>query len=267
MGAARLSADQARRSGRRLPRRQGRRTPTAGSKTTSASRRKWPTGSRPRTRSPTPISQRFPSASHQEAAHRAVELREVLRPVQGRRPLLLQQERRPAEPERSVHAGRARRRAARAARPEQVVQGRHRRPRRRWPVSDDGKTLAYGVAEAGSDWRTWNVLDVATGKQLDDEVKWVKFSDLSWTHDGKGFFYSRFPEPKKGEKFQSPVAQPEALLPPLGTPQSRRRARLPAARPPDVGLSAASVTEDGQYLVIDVDTAPRAARTRCSSRT
>ena len=38
-------------------------------------------------------------------------------------------------------------------------------------VSDDGKYLAYGVAEAGSDWKTWHVLDVGTGKLLADEVE------------------------------------------------------------------------------------------------
>ncbi len=35
-------------------------------------------------------------------------------------------------------------------------------------VSDDGKYLAYAVAEAGSDWKTWHVLDVATGRVLSD---------------------------------------------------------------------------------------------------
>ena len=62
-------------------------------------------------------------------------------------------------------------------------------------VSDDGKYAAYGRSESGSDWQTWGVLDVATGKPLSDELKWVKFSGASWTVDGKGFFYSRFPEP------------------------------------------------------------------------
>src|SRR5262249_22919162 len=61
--------------------------------------------------------------------------------------------------------------------------------------SDDGRYLAYGVADAGSDWQTWRVLNLATNKVLDDEVKWVKYSGASWTRDGKGFFYSRYDEP------------------------------------------------------------------------
>jgi len=28
-----------------------------------------------------------------------------------------------------------------------------------------------------------------TGKDLNDELKMVKFSSIAWTHDGKGFFY------------------------------------------------------------------------------
>ena len=45
--------------------------------------------------------------------------------------------------------------------------------------SDDGKYLAYGVADAGSDWQTWRVLNLVTNKVLDDEVKWVKYSGAS----------------------------------------------------------------------------------------
>src|SRR5262245_16444498 len=52
--------------------------------------------------------------------------------------------------------------------------------------SDDGKYLAYGVAEAGSDWNTWRVLEIESGKVHDDAVRWVKFNQPSWTQDGKG---------------------------------------------------------------------------------
>lgn len=70
-------------------------------------------------------------------------------------------------------------------------------------VSDDGKYAAYSIAEAGSDWNTWRVLDISTAKPLGDELKWVKFSSASWTNDNKGFFYSRFPEPSKDAAFQA----------------------------------------------------------------
>ena len=33
------------------------------------------------------------------------------------------------------------------------------------------------------------VMRVATKEKLSDELKWVKFSSIAWTHDHKGFFY------------------------------------------------------------------------------
>ena len=70
-------------------------------------------------------------------------------------------------------------------------------------VSDDGKYLAYGAAEAGSDWATWRVLAIDSGQLLPDEIKWIKHSEVAWTKDGQGFFYSRFPQPEKGALYQS----------------------------------------------------------------
>src|SRR5262249_30281467 len=39
-------------------------------------------------------------------------------------------------------------------------------------LTDDAKFLAYGVAEAGSDWNHWKVMEIASRKVLDDEIKW-----------------------------------------------------------------------------------------------
>ena len=55
---------------------------------------------------------------------------------------------------------------------------------------------------AGSDWNEWRVRDVETGKDMPDLIKWVKFSGASWTKDGKGFFYSRYDEPKPGKSLE-----------------------------------------------------------------
>ncbi len=60
--------------------------------------------------------------------------------------------------------------------------------------SRDGKYLAYATNDGGSDWQKINVLDLATGKNLPDEIKWVKFSSIAWYKNG--FFYSRYDVPK-----------------------------------------------------------------------
>jgi prolyl oligopeptidase len=118
-------------------------------------------------------------------------------------------------------------------------------------LTDDAKYLAYGKAVAGSDWNTWHVLDVATAKPLADELQWVKFSGASWTNDGKGFFYSRFPEPEKEAAFQSLNVNQKLYYHRLGTPQSEDV--LVYARPENPKWTiGGTVSEDGRYLVISI---------------
>jgi prolyl oligopeptidase len=117
--------------------------------------------------------------------------------------------------------------------------------------SEDGKHVAYGIAEAGSDWNTWRVMEVEGRKPLTDELKWIKFSNVSWTHDGKGFFYSRFPEPKKGEKFQGLPLNMKLYYHKLGTPQAEDALIYERPDQPTWTIGG-GVTDDGKYLVISV---------------
>jgi prolyl oligopeptidase len=118
-------------------------------------------------------------------------------------------------------------------------------------LSDDGKYAAYGVAEAGSDWSTWHVLDVGTGKPLSDELKWLKFTSVSWTNDGKGFFYSRFPAPKPGEAFQGLNVNQKLYYHRLGSPQTEDVLVYHRPEQPKWNVGG-TVTEDGRYLVISI---------------
>ncbi len=118
-------------------------------------------------------------------------------------------------------------------------------------VSSDGKKLAYALAEAGSDWITWKVRDVETAKDYDDLVKWSKFSGASWTKDGEGFFYARYPEPKPGEDLRASNYFQKLYYHALGTPQSDDK--LVYQRPDEKEWKFGNtVTDDGKYLVIDV---------------
>ncbi|MDP1590588.1 MAG: S9 family peptidase, partial [Prosthecobacter sp.] len=85
--------------------------------------------------------------------------------------------------------------------------------------SEDGKLIAYGVSEAGSDWTTIRVRDIAIGLDLDDVVKWVKFSGVSWLKDGSGFFYSRYDEPMPGAALTAKNEFHKLCFHKLGTPQ------------------------------------------------
>lgn len=117
--------------------------------------------------------------------------------------------------------------------------------------SDDGKYIAYSIQNAGSDWRTWKIMEIESGKILDDELKWIKFNTPSWTPDGKGFFYGRFPEPQAGAEFQNLNVNQAVYYHRVG--ESQTDDVLVFHRPdfPQWGYSA-NVTEDGRYLIITV---------------
>ena len=115
--------------------------------------------------------------------------------------------------------------------------------------SPDAKLLAYGLSEGGADWQTIRVRDVTSGKDLDDEVRWMRFSDISWTRDAKGFYYSRYPEPPKGKVLEAALSGHALYYHRVGTPQSAdvlayERKDLPG------WIINGKVTEDGRYLLI-----------------
>ena len=116
-------------------------------------------------------------------------------------------------------------------------------------VSQDGKYLAYGLAEAGSDWTTWKVRDVATGQDLADELKWIKYGGAAWTTDGKGFFYGRYDEPAKGAEFQDVTRNHKLYYHRVGATQADDVLVYKRPDHPDWDFSP-TVSEDGRYLVI-----------------
>jgi prolyl oligopeptidase len=62
--------------------------------------------------------------------------------------------------------------------------------------SPDGKYMAYQVSRGGSDWVEVYLKDCETLQDLSDHLKCVKFSQITWTPDNKGFFYAKYEEPK-----------------------------------------------------------------------
>jgi prolyl oligopeptidase len=118
-----------------------------------------------------------------------------------------------------------------------------------WDPSEDGRHLLYAVQDGGTDWRILRVLDTATGRQLPDEIRWVKFSNIDWAKDGSGFFYSRFPAPNDASQFQSLNENHAIYFHQLGTPQAQDR--LVYATPDRPRLSNnGEVSEDGRWLIV-----------------
>jgi prolyl oligopeptidase len=122
-------------------------------------------------------------------------------------------------------------------------------------ITHDGTLMAYALADAGSDWVTWRIRDIATGHDLPDLVAWSKFSGAAWLKDNSGFFYEGYERPDLLNKMSKEEALKAAnyfhkiYFHKLGTPQSEDT--LVFERPDDKELNVgASVTDDGRYLII-----------------
>ena len=116
-------------------------------------------------------------------------------------------------------------------------------------ATDDGKLIAYSLADGGSDWRTWRVRDTTSGEDLDDLIEWVKFSDVAWMPDGSGFFYGRYEAPQEGEELTGTNENQKLYFHKLGEDQSEDKLVLQRPDQPKWGFSP-EVTDDGRYLII-----------------
>jgi prolyl oligopeptidase len=115
--------------------------------------------------------------------------------------------------------------------------------------SPDGRYLVYGVSQGGADWRTLLVRELASGKQLADTVRWLKGGGMSWTKDGRGFFYSRFPEPEAGKQLQNAIRDEKIYYHRIGTAQSQDALIYERPDHPDWFLGG-FVSEDGRYFFV-----------------
>ena len=109
-----------------------------------------------------------------------------------------------------------------------------------WVPSPDGRFVAWATSDGGSDWNTWRVRRVSTGKDLPDVLQWSKFSSVAWAADSRSFFYGRYPKPadplesanrdmavyrhalgrpqKDDTEIYSDPRQPQALVAPVAPP-------------------------------------------------
>ena len=113
-------------------------------------------------------------------------------------------------------------------------------------LSRDGSLVAYEVRQGGADETTVRVADTKTGKPLEDELAAGLYRSVNFTPDGKGLFYTR--SNRQGTLLYQHI---------LGTRPSRdtllfgHEFRGEELGPID--LFSADVTDDGRYLVIEIN--------------
>lgn len=121
-----------------------------------------------------------------------------------------------------------------------------------WVPSPDGSRLLYSVQDGGTDWRILHVLDVETGEQLSEDIRWAKFTSLAWVGN-EGFLYSRFPEPEEGEDFQALNMDQAVYYHALGTAQADDRLVFATPEYPDRN-HVAQTTTDGRWAIVTSST-------------
>ena len=113
--------------------------------------------------------------------------------------------------------------------------------------SKDAKYMAYGISRAGSDWVEIKIMELANKKVLDDAVKWVKFSGISW--EGNGFYYSAYEPPKEGSDYSGKNEFHTVYYHELGTAQTEDKLIYKDKKHPQRNAGA-GVTDDEQFLII-----------------
>lgn len=114
-------------------------------------------------------------------------------------------------------------------------------------ISDDAKLLVYSIASSGSDWNEVFVKDIETGQMLDDHLKWVKFSGLSW-YDG-GIFYSAYDAPEQGSELSKSNEFQKVYYHKIGTSQAEDLL-IKADREHAKRMFGAEVSDDKRFLFV-----------------
>ncbi len=118
-------------------------------------------------------------------------------------------------------------------------------------LSPDGRYLAYGLASGGSDWNEWRVREISTGKDLVDQLRWIKFSRPAWARDSSGFYYGRYAEPAPGQALAAANYFQKLHFHKLGSAQADDALVYERPDQKEWGFGP-QVSEDGAFLVIQV---------------
>ena len=115
-------------------------------------------------------------------------------------------------------------------------------------VSPNSEWIAFAKSDGGSDWRTWQVMNVATGKILDDEIEWSKFSGAEWSPNSKGFYYRKYLEPE-GEELLDLNNSPRLMFHSIGTNQKEDQIIIWDKNDPLLSRSIV-ISDDGHYKIL-----------------
>ena len=115
--------------------------------------------------------------------------------------------------------------------------------------SEDGRLLAYGLSENGSEESVLHLLDLESGRHLPDRIPHMRAAALAWLPDASAFYYSRHPAqdevPAGEEHYHRAIYMHRLGTDPADDPLVYR----PAQKEYWPGVS---LSPDGRWLLIEV---------------
>jgi prolyl oligopeptidase len=119
-----------------------------------------------------------------------------------------------------------------------------------WFAADDGRYVAYGTSQSGSEESTLHIVESATGKVLPDAIDRTRFASLAWMKDSSAFYYTR--HPKKGEVPDGEeVYHVKVFYHEIGSDPTKDLLIFGEGRNPQ-DIPNLTLSEDNRWLLIDV---------------
>ncbi len=116
--------------------------------------------------------------------------------------------------------------------------------------SDNGKYVAYGISQSGSEMSTLHVIETKTGTILPDTIERTRAASIAWLHDNSGFYYTRYPKPGDVPPGQE-MYNRHVFFHLLGSPVDTDDPIFGEGRDPEDWPSV-SLSNDGRWLLITV---------------
>jgi prolyl oligopeptidase len=121
--------------------------------------------------------------------------------------------------------------------------------------SPDGNMVGMALGTGGSEDAALYVFDVATGKQIGDPVPRVQFAtaggDMAWTGDGRGFYYTRYPQGNERPAEDANFYQ-QVYYHVLGSSAAQDKYVL-GKEFPRIGETALETAHDGKHILVTVE--------------
>jgi Serine proteases of the peptidase family S9A len=120
-----------------------------------------------------------------------------------------------------------------------------------WYTAEDGKYVAYGTSNSGSEESTLHLVESATGKLLPDAIERTRFASIAWLKDSSGFYYTR--HPKKGDvPAGEEVYHVKVFFHRLGDDVTKDPLIFDEQENPQ-DIPSVSLSEDDRWLLINVE--------------